>query len=406
MIPLVLLSILPFCALLGYLTPMLVDHASQDHPERAGRAYAINITGSIAGPLVAAHLLLPVLGARLSMVVLALPFVALLVQQALQSSGRRRVAGALALAVCAAALFQTTYRGLSFEEGSHIRGAVVRRDHTATVISYGRGFNRMLLVNGYGMTVLTPLTKIMAHLPLASLDHPPRSALVIAFGMGTTFKSLLSWGIDATAVELVPSVIDAFGYYHADAEKVVVHPRGRIVVDDGRRFLARTGERFDLITIDPPPPVETAGSSLLYAEEFYAIAKRRLAPGGILQQWFPDAENVEPIIREAVLRSVVRSFEHIRVFQSLHGQGLHILASEQPISVPDAATFVSRLPAAARRDLMEWAPAGVDIRDYVRTQILDREIDTSPLLPGPEGPAITDDRPLNEYFVLRRLRER
>ncbi len=65
---------------------------------------------------------------------------------------------------------------------------------------------KQLLVNGYGMTWLTPITKMMAHLPLAFLDRSPQDALVICFGMGTTFRSLHSWGIPVTAVELVPSV--------------------------------------------------------------------------------------------------------------------------------------------------------------------------------------------------------
>jgi hypothetical protein len=72
--------------------------------------------------------------------------------------------------------------------------------------------------------------------------------------------------------------------------------------------------------------------------------------------------------------------------------------------VPDAATFVSHLPKAARLDLMEWAPAGVGIEAYVQSQILDREIDAKAILPGSDGPAITDDRPYNEYFMLRRMR--
>jgi hypothetical protein len=85
-------------------------------------------------------------------------------------------------------------------------GRVVRRDNTATVIAFGQGMDKRLLVNGVGITALTPITKAMAHFPLAFLDHPPRKVLVICFGMGTTFRSLLSWGEPTTAVDLVPSV--------------------------------------------------------------------------------------------------------------------------------------------------------------------------------------------------------
>ena len=43
------------------------------------------------------------------------------------------------------------------------------------------------------MTGLNTITKFMAHLPLASLGHPPQDTLVVCFGMGTTYRSLLSW---------------------------------------------------------------------------------------------------------------------------------------------------------------------------------------------------------------------
>src|SRR6266852_189726 len=139
--------------------------------------------------------------------------------------------------------------------------------------------------------------KAMAHFPLAFLEHPPKNVLVICFGMGNTFRPLLSWGHLTTAVDLVPSVPKMFWYYHPDAPELLRSPLAHVVVDDGRRYLERTSEQYDLITIDPPPPVEAAGSSLLYSKEFYAAARRRLRPGGILQQWLPygDAEDFSSV---------------------------------------------------------------------------------------------------------------
>ena len=63
--------------------------------------------------------------------------------------------------------------------------------------------NKQLLINGIGMTALTTTTKVMAHLPLLALGRPAEHALTICFGMGTSHRSLLSWDIRATAVELV-----------------------------------------------------------------------------------------------------------------------------------------------------------------------------------------------------------
>src|SRR5438034_7613586 len=109
------------------------------------------------------------------------------------------------------------------------------------------------------MTSLVPATKFMAHLPLGLHAGDSESALIICFGMGTSYRSALSWDVETTAVELVPSVRDAFGFYHADAPQLLKNPKGRIIIDDGRRYLNRTGEKFDVIVIDPPPPVAAAG---------------------------------------------------------------------------------------------------------------------------------------------------
>lgn len=63
-----------FCAVLGFLTPMLIDRWSGGDAGRAGRAYAVNALGCIVGPLLSGFFLLPVAGERWSLVFLALPF--------------------------------------------------------------------------------------------------------------------------------------------------------------------------------------------------------------------------------------------------------------------------------------------------------------------------------------------
>ena len=63
-----------------------------------------------------------------------------------------------------------------------------RRDHTATIIAAGQGRQR-LLVNGVGITVPHPATKMMAHLPLASMDRAPHNACNL-FWRGNQLRSL------------------------------------------------------------------------------------------------------------------------------------------------------------------------------------------------------------------------
>lgn len=397
-----LATIIPFCAILGYLTPKLVDEYSAGSPNRAGHAYAVNVIGCIVGPLVASYILLPMLGVKWSMIALTLPLVglALLVPRDVRMASGTLTARWIMITACGlvACIFSCSY-----EERHEAAGAVVRRDHTATVISEGSGDKMIMLVNGIGITYLTPVTKMMAHLPLAFHEEKPESALVICFGMGTTYRSLLSWDVRTTAVELVPGVRDSFGYFYKDAEETMQNPLGRVVIDDGRRFLKRTQEKYDVITLDPPPPVEAAGSSLLYSAEFYNLVKQRLTDRGILHQWFPIGEAAS---FGAVVRSLQESFPHVKVFPSCEGWGFHFICSTQPLKTPSVETMLERMGEKGCRDLQELAGRR-KIKDLI-TSTLTKE-GLSPVARETVDKtlvAITDDRPYNEYYAIRRVMSR
>jgi predicted membrane-bound spermidine synthase len=399
-----LAAIFPLCAVLGYITPKLIDEYSEGYARLAGRAYAINILGCIIGPLFASYILLPLAGAKQSMVLLAIPF--LIFFFIYRSGFKKAKAGGYALAIIALGVFICSLLfNISYEERfktlDFSNEGVVLRDHTATVASYGKGRGKKLFVNGVGITHMTPVTKMMAHWPLAHLKREPKTALVICFGMGTTYRSLMSWPIDVTAVELVPSVKEVFPYYFDDAKELMADPRGEIIIDDGRRYLKRTRKRFDVITIDPPPPIEAAGSSFLYSRDFYDIVKARLSDDGILQQWFPGGETQ---ILVGVINALTDAFPYVRIYDSMENWGFHFLASMEPIEEkPDASLILGRFPMSARADMMEWNK-GQDLNaiifkmlklstgagEFAKTLGKDQEV------------MVTDDRPINEYYKLRR----
>jgi len=394
------LGIAPFSGVLGFITPMLVDRWSGGDPDHAGRAYAMNVLGCILGPLFAGFVLLPLISEHWALTAFAIPWLILGLHPSWSSAQSdappvrySRPAYTLAAVAVLLVVFTQDLRGI-YPQGR------VLRDNTATVIATGQGLRKHLLVNGVGMTGLSPVTKIMAHLPLAFLDHKPQNALAICFGMGTTYRSLRSWDISTTAVELVPSVPKMFSYFHADAAQVLSSSQSHIVIDDGRRFLERSSDRYDVITIDPPPPVEAAGSSLLYSKEFYAIASQRLRPDGILQQWLPYGDDQ---VRAAVTRSLVESFPYVRVFAYNPTWGYHFLASNQPIPNRTAPELARRLPPSAILDLEEWNPPGTPERIFATILSLERP-PAQVIAASPETPAMQDDRPVNEYFLLRSLR--
>jgi spermidine synthase len=390
-------SIVPFCLALGYLTPQLIDEYSRGDPANAGLSYSVNIAGGIIGPLVAAYMLLPTIGTRAALLVLSVPMFLLFAWSRRPVLWSMRQGAVIVLPFAAVFAFAVLV-SRSYEDGRFYRGPhEVRRDHVATVIAYGEGMGKRLLVNGVGMTFLTPITKVMAHLPLA-IHNEAKAGLIICFGMGTTFRAMHSWGIDTTVVELSPSVTESFGFFFADFREVIADPKAHIVVDDGRRYLLRSNRKFDVITLDPPPPIEAAASSLLYSKEFYDVVKAHLAPGGILQQWFPGGEEN---IQYAVARSIQESFPYVVAFKSIEDWGYHLLASTSPIRDITPAEFLARLPELAKRDLMEWN-SNISI-ERMAQNILSRRTDIANLLPvGGKTMVVTDDLPYNEYFILRR----
>jgi spermidine synthase len=396
----------PFSAVLGFVTPLLVDDFSHGEPRRAGKAYAVNILGGILGPLATGFLILPWIGERWGLLALALPLfgMGLWVISRPRPNGECVRAGrgpmvSFALAVVLGAILVTmtnTYR-------IYYTDRVEMQDYMASVMAGTNRGRKLLLINGVGMTGLVPITKYMAHMPLAFLDRQPQKGLVICFGMGTTFRSMLSWNIDTTVVELDPSVPKLFSYFHEDAPALVKAPLAHVVVDDGRRYLERTSDMYDVITMDPPPPISTPTTSLLYSREFYTVVKKHLRPGGIFQAWQAIIDPGWDLSTQTAFAKALRdSFPYVRVFPSLWGVGFHMLASDQPITIRSAEALAARMPARAAADFIEWTP------DSTPAQMFDIVLRTEQQLSRlasirPAVPAIQDDRPINEYYFLRRI---
>ena len=396
---LTLASICPFCGALGYLTPGLIDHYAGGDPKRAGTAYAINVTGCILGPVAASYILLPYMSERYALLLLGIPFFIFYFAnwKALPAGLRLLSLTGSGVILVIALFFSEDFQIFATQ---HSQRMELRRDYAAAVVSVEESTGqKQILVNGIGMTVLTPVTKFMVHLPMAYHEGPPQSALIICFGMGTSYRSALSWGVDTTAVELIPDVPKAFAFYHANAAEVLRNPQGQIVIDDGRRFLGRTTNQYDVIVVDPPPPPEAAGSSLLYSTGMYELLKKHLKPHGIAQVWFPAGER---LIAQGVVRSAYVTFPYVRCFPPLSpGVGIHILVSQEPIENLTPAQLVAKMPESAKADLLEWSPKP-NPAAYLN-EVVSNEIPVEQILnPNPDV-KITDDDPLNEYYLLRRL---
>jgi len=133
-------------------------------------------------------LLLPIISERWVLLVLAAPWLILGVIPRMSPGAETPIPITWQRNACygltgAALVVAFTFRGI-YEDPNTTDW--VLPDNPATVVASGEGMQRRLAVNGIAITYLTPMAKIMAHLPLAFLDHQPSNALVVCFGMGTT----------------------------------------------------------------------------------------------------------------------------------------------------------------------------------------------------------------------------
>jgi hypothetical protein len=79
-----------------------------------------------------------------------------------------------------------------------------------------------------------------------------------------------------------------------------------------------------------------------------------------------------------------------------------MLASEVPIPMTDPAILAQRLPPRAAADFVEWNPTHTPAEMFSTILRTEQQITRLAGL-RPATPPIDDDRPINEYFFLRRL---
>jgi spermidine synthase len=144
---------------------------------------------------------------------------------------------------------------------------------------------------------------------------------------------------------------------------------------------------FDVITTDPIDPND-AGATSLYAQEYYALVKSRLRPGGVAAHWMPVTSNL----------SDYRTL--LRTFQSVFPATYLWLGRDTTVAIGFRdAPQLSRSDVEARLKSPRVARslARIDIReldDLLKSLLGDGERLQQVIGPGSLN---TDDRPIIEY---------
>jgi spermidine synthase len=359
LVPLVL--VVPPTFFMGCAFPYL-QRVVQTDLSRVGRRVGFlllaNIVGSMVGTLLTGWVFLGVLGTATTLKLLtALSSLFLL------GAWRGMTSIPLAIGVAAAvlALIAAMPGGPSLWarlHGTTVDRVIVAEDESGLAVIKARGERltgqKIVFVNGVGQSVI-PYGDIHTALgALPVLVHPdPRDVAIIGLGSGDTVFAAAARPETAmvTCIEIIrPQLATLYQLAGRDAyaglQALLADPRVRHVTGDGRAYLLRTPERFDIIEADALRPT-SAYSGNLYSEQYFTLVKNRLKPNGLAATWAPT-------------KRVHDTF--VRVFPygiSLPGM---LIGSTQPVEFDPALV---RARAADPRVREHFRRAGLDIEQLV-----------------------------------------
>jgi spermidine synthase len=338
--------------LLGVVSPFAIRLAIGDVEEAgtvAGRLYALSTVGSILGTFLSAIVTIPLLGTQRTM----LGSAALLVLAAGLLLGTRwqlLTVGFAGLLFVPAGTIKASEGLLHESESAYQYVQVVEREDGSRALRLNEGvavhslWHRDSVLTGgvWDTFLLVP--------PL--LDRPVERMLVIGNAGGTVARAFgeLYPDVRIDGVEIDPEVSEAGRRYLGLADNSNL----RVINADGRPFLQLTDERYDLIVVDayhqPYIPFYLA------TEEFFALTRERLAPGGVA------ALNVAAVpgderLSDAIGSTLLAAFPQVWRWKPLRFNEL-MLAFDRPIPREELEARVGEAPAEVapllplfRRDL-------------------------------------------------------
>ena len=299
------LCLLPtFC--LGLCSPLvcrLYAERMESLSTDIGRLRAVNTLGSALGPLAVGLLMIPLWGVGRSLLVMVgfLATISLIaIKPGAEGKRRRLVSLSLAAVILAAMFLSKPVTILPPSMHQRTAEARIRSDsllyykETAEgtiIVTQDRNTGlRACYVNNSAVVGTSydaiKVVKLLGHLPFfCGAGYGP--ALVVGFGIGVTASTVASHPeverVDC--VEIAPGLREAASFFHDFNRGVLTHPKIRIIAGDGRAYLQKSRERYQVISADPTHP--TLGCAQLYTREYFQLCRQHLDEDGIICQYLP-----------------------------------------------------------------------------------------------------------------------
>ncbi len=166
--------------------------------------------------------------------------------------------------------------------------------------------------------------KLLSYIPYL-FKPDAKKVLIIGLGIGITAKTMADFNInDIEIVEISPEVtkVAANAYAYVN-DNILVHENVSIFIEDGRSYLFRSKEMYDIIICNAAHP---RINNALYTEDFYKICREKLSDNGYLCQWMPFTWMSENEYW-SLIRSCTDVFPHTTLWYISPGQTL-LLASK------------------------------------------------------------------------------
>jgi len=328
---------LPYTVLLGFVLPYslyVLRSETPDYP--ATRVYITDNLGDVTGGAVFSFALVYLVTPVPAVCLAGLPLIAAVCflhhaptkEKALPGLKRRRLiaygGSILVLVISAAALFfetaslvQSEGRLVHYKESRYGRVEVYQNRELFTLFSDGIP----VLSSQYPAAAEETI-----HYPLSQIPRTRHILLVSAVS-----------GMMSELAKYHPETVD---YVELDSEVSDVLFRFRLIREipgltkihqDGRAYLSNTRKAYDAIIINLPEP-DTFQINRFYTDRFFALAKSRLAPGGILSFSMQGYDNylAEPQRQKlsSVFNTLSSHFKHVKM---LPGQKIYFLCRDHDI---------------------------------------------------------------------------
>ncbi len=176
-------------------------------------------------------------------------------------------------------------------------------------------FGKSLVLDGYIQSSL--VDEYMYH---ESLVHPamsihpnPRRVLIVGGGEGATLREVLKHSTveEAVMVDIDEEVVKLSKEYLKEMHQGAFDdPRARVVIEDGKKFLAETDRKFDVVILDLTDPYSSEIARELYTEEFYRLVASKMNTPGVMVTQAGNSFFFEDIY-EDIVKAVKRVFDYV-----------------------------------------------------------------------------------------------